>query len=199
MKSKIVILALALIVSLGVFGCHITDAQCTFEISNPQDDEVVEGTITVTISSTCQLDAVMFFIDCNWVKSDVTEPFSYSWATCSYSDGEHSIFAVGYYQGKIQGMDTVICETYNNIRITNPQDTEWVSETVTITAYTPCPATAVLFYVDGNFIGADYSGPYQWQWDTTSYSNGEHTIKVIRYYGGQGRDYDEITVTVVNY
>ena len=88
---------------------------------------------------------------------------------------------------------------YNNIRITNPQDTEWVSETVTITAYTPCPTTAVLFYIDGDFIGADYSGPYQWQWDTTSYSNGEHTIKVIRYYGGLGRDYDEITVTVVNY
>jgi serine protease AprX len=95
------------------------------------------------------------------------------------------------------------------IEITNPQDGQVVSCTVTITTDVSEEVTAVKFYIDGNQLGEpDIEAPFECNWDTCLYSNGLHTIKAEAYGLGSLTSpskildipicYDEITVQVAN-
>jgi len=64
------------------------------------------------------------------------------------------------------------------ITITSPSDGSYVSKSVTIEAQlnqTP-KAKSVKFYIDNNLVGEDTTSPYQYTWNTTSYSDGQHTL-----------------------
>jgi hypothetical protein len=56
----------------------------------------------------------------------------------------------------------------------------------------------VEFWVDGVRTATDYDSPYDWSWDTTSYSDGAHTVKVIAYDDDGKSDYQQYSVTVRN-
>ncbi|MFH1778792.1 MAG: Ig-like domain-containing protein [Candidatus Omnitrophota bacterium] len=64
------------------------------------------------------------------------------------------------------------------ITITSPQDGSYISNTVTIEAQlTQIPRVRyVKFYIDNQLVGEDTTLPYQYTWDTTAYSDGQHTI-----------------------
>lgn len=195
MKGKAIVL-LAVLLSLNIPG-NYTASQCIFEIATPQDGEVVSGTVMVTIHSTCPLDTVILYINGVRVPEYFEPPVEYEWDTCKTLGGSFTIFAVGYYDKKLQGMDTNRC-TVSNIQITNPVDNELVTGVVTLTSNSPC-AYAVLYYIDGIFIGAGYPPFYQCDWNTCPYENLEtYTIKALRYYKAKGWDFDEITVIVMN-
>jgi phosphodiesterase/alkaline phosphatase D-like protein len=98
-----------------------------------------------------------------------------------------------------------------SVNITEPGQGETVSGTVTITAsasvssaaaasgqVTALSVTKVEFYIDNSFIAQDTSEPYETLWDTTTISNGSHTIKAVAYDQNDNTSRDEITVTVSN-
>ncbi len=64
------------------------------------------------------------------------------------------------------------------ITITSPQDNTFVNETVLIEAQlTKIPKIKpIKFYIDNELVGEDTASPYQYSWDTTAYSDGEHQI-----------------------
>ena len=72
------------------------------------------------------------------------------------------------------------------VTITNPQDGETVSGVVTITVDASSTPT---IYIDGVRVARAYT----YDWDTTQYSDGFHTIKAV-----VANVYDEITVIVDN-
>ena len=41
--------------------------------------------------------------------------------------------------------------------------------------------TKVEFYIDGSKVGEDTVSPYEYEWDTTQYANGTHSITVKAY------------------
>jgi hypothetical protein len=95
------------------------------------------------------------------------------------------------------------------VTITEPRDGEQVSGTVTIkAAVTSNRAKAadaslmsvqkVEFYVDNTKIATDTDEPYETTWDTTTDSDGSHTIKAVAYNSANQSAQDEITVYVVN-
>ncbi len=67
-----------------------------------------------------------------------------------------------------------------SVNITNPGDGATVSGTVTVTADASDDngVTKVEFFVDGNSLGVDSNGGDGWSasWDTTTASNGAHTV-----------------------
>jgi phosphodiesterase/alkaline phosphatase D-like protein len=99
-----------------------------------------------------------------------------------------------------------------NVTITEPGQGEVVSGTVTIaasasigsantsTASHPMALSIakVEFYIDDIIIGTDTTQPYETQWDTTTASNGSHSIKAVAYDQNDNTSQDEITVTVNN-
>jgi len=98
---------------------------------------------------------------------------------------------------------------YISVTITNPKDGDMVSGTVTITANVSSndssaaaasilSVTGVEFYIDGELEKQDASSPYQYRWDTTLVSNGNHTIKAKAFHSSGLFSEHEITVQVYN-
>ncbi len=91
--------------------------------------------------------------------------------------------------------------------ITNPPDGSIVSRKIKINvAIGPISSVTprigkidtVEFYIDGTLVYTDTEKPYTYEWDTTLYHDGEHTIVVKGYYSDIFRDDDTVTVTVDN-
>ncbi|MDO8537619.1 MAG: Ig-like domain-containing protein, partial [archaeon] len=62
-------------------------------ITNPQANSTVSGTIDITtiITDPDGIDSVVFFIDNIQKLIDLTAPYTYTWNTTQYADGNHSI------------------------------------------------------------------------------------------------------------
>jgi hypothetical protein len=86
----------------------------------------------------------------------------------------------------------------DTVTITNPSDGATVSETVDITTSTSGCIDTVEFYIDSALKYTDTTAPFAWSWDTTSYSDGGHTIEVKGYCSSVYTDNDVINVTVDN-
>ncbi|KYK30220.1 MAG: hypothetical protein HXS48_11315 [Theionarchaea archaeon] len=91
--------------------------------------------------------------------------------------------------------------------ITNPPDGSIVSGTVEITvrigpldSVTPYKGKidTVEFYIDNVLVYTDTVKPFVYEWDTTDYHDGRHTIYVKGYYSDIFRDDDIVTVNVNN-
>jgi hypothetical protein len=93
-----------------------------------------------------------------------------------------------------------------SVTIIYPPDGAVVSGTVTITASASSSQarssiqsiTKVEFYIDNVLVETDSTEPYQYSWDTTLYTNGNHTIKVKAANTAMQVKETEITVTVEN-
>ena len=86
------------------------------------------------------------------------------------------------------------------IEITNPSDQAVVSGTTLVTANATddVEVVKVEFYIDGFLKLTDISAPYTFSWDTTSVSNGSHSITAIAYDLVNKSASDTITVSVEN-
>ena len=85
-----------------------------------------------------------------------------------------------------------------SIVISSPQGAAVVSKKVTIRADASDDKgiQKVEFYVDNELKETDYTSPYEWIWDTTSYPSGSHTIKAMAYDTANQTAEDSISVTV---
>jgi hypothetical protein len=172
----------------------------TVTITSPSNGATVSGTVPITTSTTGAIDEVRFYIDGSHKYTDTSSPFSWNWDTTTYSEGSHTIRVDGYASGVFADDDTVtvtvdnIVEPY--VTITNPSQGQTVSGTVTCAANSNCDS--VKWYIDGSFKAEDTSAPFQYVWDTTAESNGNHTVKAEGYNGGVYQTEDSVTCNVDN-
>ncbi|MBU7021608.1 MAG: hypothetical protein HXS41_11175, partial [Theionarchaea archaeon] len=169
-------------------------------ITNPSNGSTVSGTVSVTTSITGSIDEVKFYIDGTLVSDDTSSPFSYSWNTTGYSDGNHTVKADGYVSGTLADTDSVTVNVDNvidyTVTITTPVSGQTYSGTVTCAATSNCDT--VKWYIDGTYVGQDTSSPFQYSWDTTAYSDGSHTVKAEGYVGGVYKAEHSVTCSVDN-
>jgi hypothetical protein len=87
-----------------------------------------------------------------------------------------------------------------SISITSHSNNAPVSGTITIqtSVSTDCVMDRVEFYIDNILKNTDTSSPYTFTWNTSSVSDGKHSIKVKAYAKTNQTDEDEITVKVNN-
>ena len=167
-------------------------------ITNPTSGSTVYGTVNITTSTTGSIDEVRFYIDDSLKYTDTTSPYSWNWDTTTYLEGDHIIRVEGYVSGIFKDID-IVPVTVDNIfeyyvTITNPTNGSEVSGTVTCTADSNC--TSVRWYIDGTYMAEDTTVPFQYNWDTTAYSDGDHSVKAEGYYGGilQAEDTNPVIV-----
>ncbi|MBU7016812.1 MAG: hypothetical protein HXS44_04840 [Theionarchaea archaeon] len=177
----------------------------TVTITYPPNGSTVEGTVTITVSYTGSIDEVRFYIDDVLKNTDTSAPFQWNWDTTLYEDDDYTIRVDGYVSGTLADTDSVTVTVQNEtpsswVEITYPADGQTVSgRRVTITASASEDIDTVQFYIDGVLRRTDSYAPFSYRWDTTRYSNGQHTIMVKGYDGGVFKADDSITVTVANY
>jgi hypothetical protein len=113
-------------------------------------------------------------------------PYSRSWNTATFVNGTHTLRARAIDWAN-NWTESTITVTVNNVdstpptaSITSPLDGATVSGSITITAAASddVGVQKVRFWVDSTYLGYDSTAAYTRSWDSTSVSNGPHTIRV---------------------
>ena len=161
-------------------------------ITSPTSGATVSGTITVTAvaSDTVAISSVQFQVDGSNIGAAVTSaPYSSSLNTKTLSAGKHSLTAVATDAAKNKATSPAVSITVNNstgnpptVSITSPASGASVSGTITVTANASSSVgiASVQFEVDGSDIGgADTTAPYSASLNTTTLSNGKHSLTAV--------------------
>src|SRR5882724_7078105 len=184
-------------------------------ISSPSNGQTVSGTVTVSAngSDNVGVASVQFRLDgANLGAQDTSAPYSVSWNTTGAADGSHTLTAVARDAAGNATTSGAVTVTVNNgpppdttpptVGITAPANGATVSGTVTLAANAAdnVGVVGVQFFGDGMALAAvDLSAPYSISIDTTTTSNGPHTITAVaRDAAGNSTTSAPVTVTVAN-
>jgi hypothetical protein len=188
----------------------------TVTMTAPSGGATVSGIITVAASATdnAGVIGVQFKLDgANLGAEDLTDPFSTAWNTASVSNGSHTLTAVARdAAGNIRTSAGVTVTVSNGgpppdttpptVEVTSPSSGAPVAGIATVSAGASdnVGVAGVRFFVDGVAIGGeDTTVPYSVAWDTTTASNGSHTLTAVaRDAAGNTRTSAPVTVTVSN-
>ena len=192
-------------------------------MTSPDSGSTVSGTVpvsaSVSIIGLITVRGVQFRLDgANLGGEDTNSPYSVSWNTTGSGNGSHTLTAVARDLLGVQYTSNPVTVTVSNaapppppppadttpptVRITSPSDGQTISGTVTVEASASdnVGVVGVQFQLDGGNGGAeDRSAPYSISFDTTTTSDGSHTITAVaRDAAGNRRTSAPVTVTVAN-
>lgn len=200
--------------STGQYGCECVDVTPpSVQIIEPTDGATVSGitTIQALVYDNRGIAKVEFYIDNNKVSETYSSPYYYNWDTDSLVyNSQHTIRVRAYDNaGNIGESPTITVTIGDNlspiVSITNPQGNTTVSGIVTIQVSVternkkaPSGVSKVEFYIDGSKIGEDTTSPYEYNWNTSTVSNGNHIIMVRAYDNAGNIGIASITVNVQN-
>ena len=189
---------LILILSLLCTGCvGLTSADMKkstsstapkISIAAPSPGATVSGSVLVTTSVSSNTTSVQFEVDGNSTGTAVTDaPFEYSLDATKLSDGAHSLTAVASNSTGHTTTSAAVSIIVNNalatpqtISIASPASGATVSGTISVTTNVSANISSVQFKVDGNNMGAARtSAPFNFSLNTTTLSNGTHSLTTV--------------------
>ena len=186
----------------------------TVSISAPANGATVSGTVSVTANASDNVGvaSVQFQLDgANFGSLDTASPYSVSWNTTTSSNGSHTLRAIAKDAAGNSTTSATVTVTVSNgtpdttpptVSLTAPANGATVSGTVSVTANASdnVGVASVQFQLDaGNLGSLDTASPYTTSWDTTTASNGSHTLRAIaKDAAGNSTTSATVTVTVSN-
>ena len=190
-------------------GPNVTSSAPTVSITSPASGATVSGTITITTNVSANTTRVQFSVDGASAGAAVTSaPFSFSLNTATLSNGSHSLTASASTAGGQMATSAPVSITVNNasppapptVSITSPASVTTVSGTIAVTANATSAngVAKVEFYLDNSLQATDTTAPYTWNWNTTSVTDGSHTIIAKAYDSAGNSATASATVTVSN-
>ena len=186
----------------------VDNALPTVAITAPANGASISGTTTVTASASdnVAVQSVEFRVDGAAVATDASAPYTLTGETSWLTDGTHTLSAVARdTAGNTRTSANVTITVDNNaptVSISAPAAGAVVSGTTTVTATASDTVGVqnVQFRVDGANVGsADTSSPYSLSLNTTTLTDGDHTLSAVaRDAAGNTRTSADRTVTVDN-
>lgn len=176
------------------FGLDNSDTSApSVSISAPAHGASVSGTVKVTANATDNVGIakVEFSIDNTLVGTDTASPFEYSWNTAAATNGTHTLVARASDAAGNTATSSTISVTVTGgisdttpptVAITFPTASATVAGAIDIaaTASDDIGVTKVEFLIDGAVVGqgvpSQQAGPYTYNWNTTAYATGPHTL-----------------------
>jgi len=189
----------------------------TSSITSPSAGAIVRGTISVDASAADNgggsgVDYVEFWDGLpgsgSLIGTDTSAPYSVSWNTATASDGAHDLYSrvydrAGNYLDSAAVSITVDNTPPSTATITSPATGANLSGSVSITANAVDGESGVdyvEFWLDGTgtgtLLGTDTTSPYSVTWDTTTATDGSHTL-TCRVYDRAGNSLDSSSVNVI--
>jgi len=195
----------------------------TVSVTAPTAGATVSGTTTIsaTASDNVGVASVAFYVDSALVSTDTSSPYSYSWATTSYSNGAHSIYAIAKDAAGNSKTSTTVSVTVSN---TVTDDGGLLTAGVTANGNMDTTDGADMWYIDvpsntvsmqvvmecgsadfdtyGKYNAQPTTSTYDWRGYTsggedntvTSPTAGRHYI-MVDYYSGSGAYTLKVTLT----
>lgn len=184
----------------------------TTSITSPSNGATVSGTVSVTANASDDtgVSRVDFLVDGAVVGSDSSSPYSFSWNSTTASNGSHTLASRAYDAAGNSATSASVSVTVSNtagdttaptVSIASPASGATVSGTTTVSANASdnVGVSRVEFYVDGALASTDTSSPYSFAWDTTTASNGAHTLSAKAFdAAGNSATSSSVSVTVSN-
>ncbi len=159
-------------------------------------------------------EAVGVFLDLNWQsggtsgseaymegEKDISTVMQFSYTSDYTTSGginnSYSLLVTVYFSET-----ETIPESECNISILEPLPNATVSGLETISTYIVtgednADITSVDFYIDGTKVGSDSEPPFEYIWDTSTYSEGEHTLQAkVAVSTGATAESETVTVNV---
>ena len=170
-------------------------------------------TASVSIIGFLTVRGVQFKLDgANLGEEDGSAPYSIPWDTTTASEGSHTLTAVARDAVGLQFTSAPVRVTVSNgpppdtsppsVTIASPSSGATVSRTIDVvaTASDDVGVAGVQFRLDDADLGAeDTEAPYSVPWDTTTTSDGSHTLTAVaRDAAGNVTISEPVTVTVSN-
>ncbi|MDY7226159.1 PHB depolymerase family esterase [Hyalangium rubrum] len=181
------------------FGLDNSDSVApTVSLTAPANGASVSGSVQVTAnaSDNVAVSKVEFFIDNTLVGTDSASPYAYAWNSATATNGTHALVAKAYdAAGNTATSSTVSVTVSGGISDTTPPTVSITFPTggatvagavdVTATASDDIGVTKVEFLIDGTVVGqgvsARQAGPFVYNWNTTAYSTGVHSLQARAY------------------
>src|SRR6266404_5759003 len=185
----------------------------TVTITSPASGSTVSGTVSVAASvsgiGALTVRGVQFKLDdANLGAEDTSAPYSVPWNTTSASNGSHTLTAVARDSlGMLWTSDPVTVTVFNDttpptVSITSTASGTIVAGTISVTASASdnVGVAGVQFRLDGVNAGTEVTAaPYSVSWDSTTASNGSHSLTAVARDGAGNRTTSvAIAVTVSN-
>ncbi len=181
----------------------------TVSISSPSNGTTVSGTINISANVTDNLSitGVTFKVDGNQLGSTLTSaPYSTSENTMGLLNGTHTITATATDAGGNTATSSTTVTVSNaqpgpTVSISSPANGTTVSGTINISANVTdnLSITGVEFRVDSTQVGNTLTDPpYSDSVNTTTLSNGTHTVSATATDAGGKSATSSVTVTVNN-
>lgn len=177
------------------FGLDNSDSEPPqVAVTAPRDGDTADCVTLVRTDATDNVGVTLveFLIDGQLAGSDSTAPYEYAWNTATTTNGLHTVTARAYDAAKNASTSvpvsvTVTCglvdTTPPEVVMTHPSDGDTLSGTVTVsvTATDDTGVARVELYRDngqllGTSVASHPAGPYTFEWNTTSVSEGQHTL-----------------------
>jgi len=195
------------------FGLDNSDtAAPSVSLTAPANNASVSGTVQVTASASDNVGVskVEFFIDNVLVGTDTASPYAYAWNSAAATNGTHVLVAKAFdVAGNTATSASVSVFVSGGISDTTPPTVSITFPTqgatvagavdITATASDDIGVTKVEFLIDGIVVGqgvsAQQAGPYVFNWNTTGYTTGSHTL-ATRAYDAAGNTATSASVTV---
>jgi hypothetical protein len=161
-------------------------------VTYPADGSIIKDSIYIltAVVDNVEITRVEFYIDGVLSYEDAQSPFTYKWIIQT-EPGWHTILAIAYDNLDNYGLSGIVnvqVQDTNDvilpeIAITSPGAWSVVSDTVLIRTevWDNHSVARVVFYIDGDSIGADITAPFQCSWNTFLYANDYHSIVAKAY------------------
>jgi PKD repeat protein len=166
-------------------------------ISSPVNQQAIQGATAIRANAAFAsgtLRAMAFYVDNRYIGYDPTSPYEYPWDTRTYKNGAHRLRIEASFDNPVRTIaSTEITVSVENplptVVVANPMNNSIVNGScrITVSASDMDKTVRANFYVDSVLVGSDYSYPFEWIWDTTTKSNGQHEVFVEVYYSHIGQ------------
>src|SRR6185503_14014795 len=174
----------------AVISVTVDKSLPTVSLTAPSNNAVVTGTavaISATASDNIGISRVDFYRDSNvLLGTDNTSPYGISWDTSSTSSGAHTLIAVATDLAGNTKTSTVVNVSVDNVApevsLSAPANNAFVTGTLAVSAAATdnVAISKVEFYRDNNvLLTTDTSSPYTFNWNSTTVTQGAHTLYAI--------------------
>ncbi len=181
--------------STAGFTLTVDTAAPTTSITAPSSGAIISApantTITASASDNDHVSSVEIYVDGVLKTTLTTSPYSYVWNTTGIALGSHTIQSKARDPSGNIGSSASLTVTLADLTapttsITAPTAGYTLRGSISINASASdntggTGLTKVEFYVDGVLKGTDTASPYSYSWDTTTATNGGHSLTTKAY------------------
>ena len=176
----------------------------------PANGATVSGSLTMQASASDNVgvESVAFAVDGVTKCTDTAAAYSCSWNSATAANGSHTLRATARDEAgnskshsiSVNVQNTTSDTTLPSVSLTSPASGATVSGSTAIAASASdnVGVAKVEFYFDGALRARETTSPYSYSWNTTTSSNGSHTVMARAYDAANNSRSASRTVTVSN-